>query len=139
MDGVKTALHLSVVGLVLASWFWYTREEPWNAMRILGAALLIPSFALWGFARIQLGKSFAVRAQARELVTRGLYARIRNPIYLFGSWIILGMFLLLGIPLLLLVFIVLIPLQLFRIGREEKVLEEKFGEVYRQYKRQTWL
>lgn len=107
-------------------------------MQIWGAAILVPSFALWGVARIQLGKSFAVRAQAKELVTHGLYARIRNPIYLFGSLMILGIFLLLGMPLLLLVFLVLIPLQLFRIRKEERVLEAKFGELYRQYKQRTW-
>jgi protein-S-isoprenylcysteine O-methyltransferase Ste14 len=135
---VKTAFHLGLVGLVLASLFWYTREESWNAMRLCGAAILILSFPLWALARIQLGESFAVRAQARTLVTHGLYARIRNPIYLFGSFMIVGMFLLLGMPLLLLVFLVIIPLQLFRIRREEKVLEGKFGESYRRYKRQTW-
>jgi protein-S-isoprenylcysteine O-methyltransferase Ste14 len=42
-------------------------------------------FALWLTARIQLGKSFSVRARARALVTTGLYSKFRHPIYLFGG------------------------------------------------------
>jgi len=35
-------------------------------------------------------------------------------------------------------FLVLIPLQLIRARIESHVLEEKFGDTYRQYKSQTW-
>ena len=41
-------------------------------------------------------------------------------------------------PILLLVFVVLIPLQILRSRKEEQVLTEKFGDAYRDYKRQTW-
>jgi protein-S-isoprenylcysteine O-methyltransferase Ste14 len=32
----------------------------------------------------------------------------------------------------------LIPLQVFRVRKEEQVLEAKFGDAYRHYKRRTW-
>jgi protein-S-isoprenylcysteine O-methyltransferase Ste14 len=32
----------------------------------------------------------------------------------------------------------LIPLQRFRVRKEEQVLEAKFGNAYRDYKRKTW-
>jgi protein-S-isoprenylcysteine O-methyltransferase Ste14 len=86
----------------------------------------------------QLGTSFTAKAEARNLVTHGLYSKIRNPIYLFGSIAIIGIFLFLGRPYLLLIFVVLIPLQLFRMRKETKVLEEKFGDEYRNYRRATW-
>ena len=93
---------------------------------------------MWTIARFQLGASFAVRAEARELVTHGLYARIRNPIYLFGSWVLAGAMLLFGKPVWLLVFVALIPVQIWRARKESAVLDAAFGEQYRKYRAGTW-
>jgi protein-S-isoprenylcysteine O-methyltransferase Ste14 len=41
-------------------------------------------------------------------------------------------------PWLLLLLVVLIPMQLYRVRKEERVLTEKFGAAYLDYKRQTW-
>ena len=41
-------------------------------------------------------------------------------------------------PRWLLIFGVLIPVQLIRVRKEEKVLEAAFGDTYREYKRKTW-
>ena len=108
-------------------------------MQTAGVCLMIAGFPLWLVAHAQLGASFAVSAQARTLVTHGLYARIRNPIYLFGSIGIAGVFLFAGRPALLLLFLVLFPVQIRRIRSEARVLEEKFGEQYREYRRHTWI
>ena len=79
-----------------------------------------------------------MQAKASTLVTTGLYSRIRNPIYFFGALMILGIIIWSNKPLLLLFFVVLIPLQIYRIRKEERVLAEKFGAAYLDYKRQTW-
>jgi protein-S-isoprenylcysteine O-methyltransferase Ste14 len=34
--------------------------------------------------------------------------------------------------------LLLIPLQVWRARNEARVLEEKFGEEYREYRRRTW-
>ncbi len=138
MKDRKTAVHALLV-LVGFSWLLVVfGGEPWNTTRVLGIVLLIPSILFWFVALIQLGSSFSVRAQARALVTQGLYSRIRNPIYLFGSLAILGIVLYAGKLRYLWVFAFLVPLQLFRIRKEEKVLQEKFGDAYLEYKRKTW-
>jgi protein-S-isoprenylcysteine O-methyltransferase Ste14 len=108
-------------------------------MQTLGVCLMIAGFPPWLLAHIQLGESFAVSAQARTLVTHGLYSKIRNPIYVFGSVGLAGAFLFVGRPALLLVFVVLIPLQVVRTRSEARVLEEKFGDQYRDYRRRTWI
>jgi len=41
-------------------------------------------------------------------------------------------------PEMLAVFVVLIPMQILRARREAAVLEEKFGDAYREYRKQTW-
>jgi protein-S-isoprenylcysteine O-methyltransferase Ste14 len=89
-------------------------------------------------ARYQLGKSFAIRAKAHELVTRGIYSKIRNPIYVSGAVLLAGFVLLLHRPMLWLVFLALIIMQTFRARREAKVLEAAFGDAYREYRRKTW-
>jgi protein-S-isoprenylcysteine O-methyltransferase Ste14 len=132
-----------IIGLVLllgaiAYYFWRYPPNPWTWMQTVGVCLMAVGFPLWLTAHIQLGSSFAVSAQARALVTRGLYAKIRSPIYVFGSIGIAGAFLFLGRPFLLLAFVALIPLQIVRTQTEARALEEKFGEEYRNYRRGTW-
>jgi protein-S-isoprenylcysteine O-methyltransferase Ste14 len=138
MQALKSALLLLFMILVLMVAFMASRELPWTPMRIAGAIIAIPAFILWFIARVQLGKSFSITPQAKELVTHGLYSKIRNPVYFFGLLFIAGLFLYIGRPWLLLLFVLLIPLQLFRIKKEEKVLQEKFGETYLEYKKSTW-
>ncbi len=126
---------VAVVMPILVLHFW---APPWTLPRIAGLAIAIPSFLLLALARIQLGRAFSVRAKASTLVITGLYSRIRNPIYVFGCLTIAGFILWAGQPWLLLYFVVLIPLQVYRSRKEARVLEEKFGASYLEYKRQTW-
>jgi protein-S-isoprenylcysteine O-methyltransferase Ste14 len=111
---------------------------PLNVTRAVGLGIAIPSFLLFMLARVQLGRAFSVKAKATTLVTTGLYSRIRNPIYIFGVLMVAGVIIWANRPWFLLVYVVIIPLQAFRIRKEEQVLEDKFGAVYLEYKRRTW-
>ena len=134
----KHILLTLVVGGAVGGLLWQRPPAEWNAVPILGMTLIVAGFVLWTIARFQLGASFAVKAEARQLVTRGLYSKIRNPIYAFGSWVIAGAILVLGKPIWLLIFVILIPLQIWRAKKESAVLEAAFGEEYRKYKAGTW-
>jgi len=111
---------------------------PWTMSRIIGTAIAAPAMLLLLLARIQLGRAFSVRAKASNLVTSGLYSRIRNPIYVFSALFLLGIIIWSGRPLYLLIFAGLVPMQIVRSRKESAVLEAKFGEEYREYKRKTW-
>ncbi len=111
---------------------------PTDAYTVAGVALIVLGTVFTVIARFQLGGSFSVKAEARELVTHGLYSRIRHPIYIFGGLLILGMVVCVRNILLLSLWFLLMILQVRRAGREDRVLEEKFGEVYRKYKEGTW-
>jgi protein-S-isoprenylcysteine O-methyltransferase Ste14 len=125
-----------VIGVVL--FLWHALSLPMTPMRVAGLALVIPAFTLLLVARMQLGAAFSLEARASELVTTGIYSRIRNPIYFFGGLMIAGVILWTQRPLGLLVLAVLIPLQIMRVRKEEQVLEAKFGAAYLEYKRKTW-
>jgi protein-S-isoprenylcysteine O-methyltransferase Ste14 len=71
-------------------------------------------------------------------VTTGIYSRIRNPIYVGGVILLIGIAVVLWNPYILAVLVVVIPMQIWRAGKEAKVLEEKFGDEYREYRRRTW-
>ena len=109
-----------------------------NPLQLAGICIALLSFLLLALARIQLGAAFSVQAKASTLVTTGLYSRIRNPIYFFGALMIAGIILYANKPWFLLCYAVLIPLQIVRSRAEERVLAEKFGEAYAEYKRKTW-
>ncbi len=134
-------LNYITLALVLAAGYIFFRNTwglPWTPWRIAGMAIAAPAFALFVVARIQLGRAFSVRAKANTLVTTGLYSRIRNPIYVFGGLFIASVFIWAHRPWWLLFFVGLIPLQWARQRKEEQVLEAKFGDAYREYKRKTW-
>ena len=126
---------LAVVVLVFAFFAW---EQPWTAPHIAGVVIVIPAFVLFALARIQLGRAFSIQAKATTLVTTGIYSRIRNPIYVFGSLMAVGIIIWVNDPRLLLIFAVIIPMQIYRSRKEEQVLEKKFGAAYLEYKRKTW-
>ncbi len=133
----KHILLTLVVGGAVCGLLWKQPPAEWTALRIAGMALIVVGFVLWTVARFQLGASFAVQAEARQLVS-GLYSKIRNPIYAFGPWVVAGAILVFGKPVWLLIFAVLIPLQLWRAGKESAVLEAAFGDEYRKYRAGTW-
>jgi protein-S-isoprenylcysteine O-methyltransferase Ste14 len=126
---VVLMLYLFVPGL---------KEQPWTVTRIAGVVLAAVGYSMFVTARLQLGKSFAVTPQAKDLVTLGLYSRIRNPIYFFVDVMIFGLILALHLYWLYLLFPLLVTMHVFRARREAKVLQEKFGQAYLDYCNRTW-
>ena len=114
------------------------RPGAWDTMRILGFIIALFAAAILFIARYQIGSSFSVTPQARALVTHGIYSKIRNPIYVFSALLLAGVFISFHFLWGLLLLLVLIPIQTIRAQQESKVLEEKFGEDYREYRKRTW-
>jgi protein-S-isoprenylcysteine O-methyltransferase Ste14 len=112
--------------------------DPWDGWRVLGSAFMLFGFAMLTVARINLGNAFSVTAQATDLVTTGIYSRIRNPIYVFSTIGLAGLFLYIERPMLLLLIPPLAAVQTWRARNESRVLQGKFGEAYRRYKAGTW-
>jgi len=119
-------------------WFLAAWTGPWNAQRYVGIALAVIGISLVALARYQLGRAFSVVAEARHLVTTGLYSKIRNPIYVFGMLMLIGLVLVLQRPEGWLVILAGVIAQTIRARKEARVLEAAFGDAYRAYRRKTW-
>ena len=126
-------LAVGLVGIVALF-----KSGPHGPARWIGLALALFGLAGVILARYTLGQSFSVAPKATALVTHGIYSRIRNPIYVAGTFVIGGALLMLGKPEGLALLLVLIPIQVFRARREAAVLEAKFGDAYREYRKRTW-
>ncbi|HTY61624.1 MAG TPA: isoprenylcysteine carboxylmethyltransferase family protein [Acidobacteriota bacterium] len=111
---------------------------PHGVLRPVGLALAIIGLSGVILARLTLGKSFSVTAQARALVTTGIYSKIRNPIYVSAEFMLLGVAVMLWNPLVLVFLLAVIPVQVLRARKEARVLEAQFGDEYRAYRAQTW-
>jgi protein-S-isoprenylcysteine O-methyltransferase Ste14 len=136
---MKLNLITLAVALVAVVWLaLHAGELHWTAVKVAGAVVAGVSLVMLTVARLQLGASFSVSAQARKLVTTGLYAKIRNPIYVFGALIFVGLVMVTEKWALLALIVVLVPMQIVRARKEEQVLMEAFGEEYARYKAGTW-
>jgi len=131
-------ITLAVIVVMLVALGVYATHMEWTPVRAVGAVLVFVSGALLITARLQLGASFSVQARAKKLVTTGLYSKIRNPIYVFAEFFLIGLGLMLGLWPLLVIPVALIPVQVARARKEEQVLAAAFGEEYERYKANTW-
>jgi protein-S-isoprenylcysteine O-methyltransferase Ste14 len=129
---------VQVVAACILLWFVFTMPGPWDWQRSLGTVVLLAGVCGIAVARYQLGRSFSIRAQAHQLVTEGVYSKIRNPIYVFGTIAVSGFVLVRHRPVGWLLVLAIVIMQTLRARREARVLEAAFGDAYREYRRKTW-
>ena len=148
-DFKKNDVFFQIPGLIL--WiiilivsFWDLKHPIYSVntpMRITGIIILLGALIFRVYAATTLNKSYSYTLEIREghqLVTSGLYRYIRHPVY---TGVILGAF---SIPIYssslrgFLVTILVIPLFMYRIGNEERMLIEEYGKEYEEYQEHTW-
>jgi protein-S-isoprenylcysteine O-methyltransferase Ste14 len=116
-------------------------RAPFTPVRWVGTVLILASVVLRTASVAQLGGSYSVNLGVRAgqpLVTTGLYRLIRHPGYLaiiisfvglglsFAHWLATSLCLLLPPAVLA-----------WRMGLEERMLEQAYGEEYRSWARRT--
>ena len=104
-------------------------------LRVICALFTFAMCVLWIIARLQLGDA----PNEGRLVTSGLYGEVRHPIYYASTLAFLGftVFVLIWTPLILIPFTVLVAFMIFRIRREERLLESSLGRRYARYQQRT--
>lgn len=121
--------------VMVAAWMATRREGPWTPTRLLGLSLILVGLAALTVARIQFEKQFT---QQPGLVTRGVYSRVRHPVYLFSFVAFAGLLLYLNEMWGILGLLPIQLIQFHRARREEEELAMLYGEQYRRYWQQTW-
>ena len=107
----------------------------------VGLALTIAAMALFALTHRDLGRSWSMSLDTRAdhvLVTTGVYARVRHPMYsAFFLWFLAQALLIpnwIAGPAGLVAFTILFAV---RVPREERLMLDAFGEAYRDYMRRT--
>jgi protein-S-isoprenylcysteine O-methyltransferase Ste14 len=96
-----------------------------------GAGLAVP--AMRGFR--SAGTHVEPWKPSTALVTGGIFGRLRNPMYVGATLLLAGLSILLASDWMLVMTIIFVPVIHFGVvKREERYLEAKFGDAYRQYK-----
>jgi protein-S-isoprenylcysteine O-methyltransferase Ste14 len=140
---VIAALGQFVVPLVYVATGWPAfADYPLQPLQAwAGLVVLLAALVLFRLTHAQLGRNWSISLETRSqhsLVTAGLYGYVRHPMYssfllsalaqvlLLPNWVA-GPAGLVGIAVLF----------FFRVGREEALMTETFGEDYRVYMQNT--
>jgi protein-S-isoprenylcysteine O-methyltransferase Ste14 len=131
--------------------FGWTEHGPaaWNILGlfpVVAVALGLACYLRVGFAlfsklppvlELDEGERL-LTATPRVLITHGPFAWSRNPTYLAGMFIWLGWAIFYGsVVMLILTVVGWTFFNYFKVPREERALEARFGEAYRDYRRRV--
>ena len=115
-----------------------SRQEFFHSATIswAGALLCMAGLFLLFLSLVSFGKSFRVgidQTDPDKLVTTGIFAFSRNPIYVAFGFVLLGQFLLFSNWILLVYMVAAIWLFHRQILREEEYLSGHYGQPYSEY------
>ena len=104
------------------------------SLTIVGIGVLVGITAVAAFIRLRTTVDPRYPNKASRLVVIGIYKYSRNPMYLAILLILTGVAVCLGaLSSLSVIFLFVAFIHFYQILPEEKALEQKFGESYRQY------
>ncbi len=142
------SMVISFTGLGIIPLIWISTGEisafnhstSWLLVAI-GAALFLWSLYLFRITHKALGAMWSVSLDLREdhkLVTSGIYEKVRHPMYsAFWLWAVAAPFLLANWVAGLSGIVGFCTLYLLRVRREERMMEDEFGQQYRDYSQRT--
>lgn len=120
----------------------YEAKYPSNIQTYASAILIFTALFIGFKAAYDMQKSSKIKihpevAEDAQLITQGIYSRIRHPMYLSVLTLCLGFVLSIYSTLSLVIYLVLVIDLLVKMNFEEKLLNEKFDE-YRDYCEHTF-
>ena len=140
---VIPAIFIFTTGLFICAWSLVSKYGSLyilSVQSIVGLTFIVLGYTIAVVALITLRGSYSATLVIRKdhkLITHGIFRLIRHPIYLGIIVVTIG-FPVYALSLYgLIIMLVLIPIFLVRIGIEEKMLTDEFGDKYRAYQKET--
>jgi protein-S-isoprenylcysteine O-methyltransferase Ste14 len=142
---------LSLIALVWGLWVLYSprfalgllvqRAIPYGmAIGLTGTIITLLGLGFAVRARVHLGKYWSSMPAIRvdhKLIRTGPYRLVRHPIYTGILLGFAGTAIIIGEPLGLVAFFLILAAYLWKIRIEEKYLQEEFGEAYARYRKEV--
>ena len=110
------------------------------ASKCVGIALILPGLVIFALAFVAFGQSWRIGLDLRTpgtLVTTGIFAVSRNPIYVFLDLWFIGTFLINGTRFFFIFALLAICAMHWQILQEEQFLRELYGKPYAEYRART--
>jgi protein-S-isoprenylcysteine O-methyltransferase Ste14 len=127
----------ALLGTLFTYLLLLTPRSPSDALwDSLSTVLILIGTTMAILAVLDLGRSMSIMPEARKLVTRGLYARIRHPLYLAEEIAVLGLCLQFRSWQAAPILMVHLYFQIRRMDWEEGILAKAFPG-YAEYKQRT--
>lgn len=140
---VSMTIVSALMTLIPISYFCckeYNLEVP-NYIGIIGVLLIVLSIAILELSYLSLGRQYSPTLQIREnhkLITTGIYAYVRHPMYLAGLIMFFSYLCLSPNVVGIAAYVCAMALiYKFRIPYEEKMLVNVFGQEYIDYMNKT--
>jgi protein-S-isoprenylcysteine O-methyltransferase Ste14 len=123
------------IGIIFFGLPWYLSFINYYGT-ILGVILVVIGIIINSVAIMNQGYKYSdnTTENINKLVTTGIYAYTRNPMYLGQAIIVIGLFIVFPFTILLIPVFLFIFALYSRAKTEEKELYGKFGEEYMEYK-----
>ena len=126
-------LIFTMIATYLVTVYWQNHYFNYLGLIIFSFGLLI-----WWTGKLTLDDAFNIGLEPIKFVTKGIYSRIRHPIYVGLCLTLLGLAIFVPSILWFGLFAVTFFVLIIKAFLEEKRLFEKYGQKYMEHKKQTW-
>jgi protein-S-isoprenylcysteine O-methyltransferase Ste14 len=106
-----------------------------------GVLITLMGLAFWWIGKLTLGEAFhngLLPPKADQIVRRGIYSRIRHPIYMGVILMLVGWIFIIQSRVFSYMAVICVIGFFIRAQLEDRFLLKKFGQVYQEYKKKTW-
>lgn len=139
-DYTSLFIIFTQMGIIFNVLFVFYFENYQLIMVLIGFVVMLMGMGFNLLVRRELGKNWiplAKTTEEQELVTSGIYSKIRHPFYTSILILFLGVAVMAWNLYALLFYVLFVTAVLIRIKKEEKELITKFGDEYRSYREEV--
>ncbi len=132
---------LAVLMSIVSVYIWVNSFE-FNFLKIFGLVINIAGLIVWWAGKLTLAQNWNsgfVKPAITKLVTRGVYSKIRHPMYWGINLTFVGLVFMFPKVWFVVLSILVIIYFLFRMRQENMYLRDSLGGEYRNYERNTWI